>query len=53
LEGWSWIDSFYFVVVSLTVIGYGDFAPTTPNTKLITILHVLSRAILLLLMFAI
>lgn len=51
LEGWSWVDSFYFVVVTLTTIGYGDFAPTQPITKLITIFYGLNGVILLLMLF--
>jgi len=27
-EGWHWIDSFYFAVVTLTTVGYGQFVPT-------------------------
>jgi Na+/H+-dicarboxylate symporter len=50
LEGWSWLDSIYFVVITLTIIGYGDFSPTTPLTKLITIFYGLNGVILLLML---
>ncbi len=37
VEGWSYIDSVYFTVVTMTTIGYGDIVPTTNVGKIITI----------------
>ncbi len=51
LESWSWLDSFYFVVITLTTIGYGDLHPTTPVTKLITIFYGINGIVMLLLLF--
>ena len=51
LEGWSWIDSFYFVIITLTTIGYGDFTPSTPLTKLITIFYGINGVVVLLTFF--
>ena len=51
LEGWSWLDSFYFVIITFTTIGYGDFAPSTPVAKLISIFVALNGVAILLLLF--
>jgi len=34
-EGWSWLDSLYFVSASVTTVGYGDVAPKTTEGRLI------------------
>ena len=42
LEGWHFIDAFYFVSMTATTVGYGDFTPTTKLSKIITIIYSLS-----------
>lgn len=42
LENWSLVDSFYFSVVSLTTVGYGDFTPTSSLTRIITVFYILN-----------
>jgi hypothetical protein len=41
LEDWTWIQSFYFSVVTLTTVGYGDLHPTTDTSRLIASLYIL------------
>jgi len=40
LEGWSWVDSFYFSSIAGTTVGFGDLVPTTDAAKLFTVAYV-------------
>lgn len=42
IEGWRWLDSFYFSSTSLTTVGYGDLAPKTDIGKIFTIFYIFS-----------
>lgn len=33
-EGWSWLDSYFFTVVTLSTVGYGNLVPTTVAGKI-------------------
>jgi len=41
VEGWGWLDSLYFTVITLTTVGYGDFSPQTPIGKIFTMIYLL------------
>lgn len=41
VEKLSWLDSFYFTVVTLTTVGYGDISPTTTAGKVFTMAYLL------------
>jgi len=40
LEGWDYLDSLYFSVITLTTVGYGDFSPQTRGGKIFTIFYI-------------
>src|SRR5271157_5924615 len=37
VENKSWIDAFYFIIVTMATVGYGDVHPVTVGGKIFTI----------------
>ncbi|MAU54154.1 MAG: potassium channel protein [Roseovarius sp.] len=42
VEGWSWIDSYFFTVVTLSTVGYGNLVPVTVVGKIATTVLIIS-----------
>lgn len=34
VEGWTWVDAYYFTVVTISTVGYGDLTPVTDVGKI-------------------
>lgn len=41
VEGWRVLDSLFFVIITITTVGYGDLTPQTDLGKLFTIVLIL------------
>ncbi len=39
IEDWTTIDAFYFSVMTMSTVGYGDLVPTTTIGKIFTIIY--------------
>ncbi|MFP4327355.1 MAG: potassium channel family protein [Paracoccaceae bacterium] len=39
-EGWSWLDSYFFTVVTLSTVGYGSLVPETVAGKIGTTIFI-------------
>lgn len=42
VEGWSWVDSYFFSVVTLSTVGYGNLVPVTTLGKIGTTVFILT-----------
>ncbi|MDT8304656.1 MAG: potassium channel protein [Anaerolineae bacterium] len=41
VEGWSWVDSLFMTVITLTTVGYGEVQPLDPAGRLFTVVLIL------------
>jgi voltage-gated potassium channel len=42
VEGWSWLDSYFFTVVTLSTVGYGNLVPATVLGKIGTTVFIIT-----------
>ncbi|WP_239059671.1 potassium channel family protein [Ruegeria sp. PrR005] len=52
VEGWSWIDSLYFSVTTMSTVGFGDLSPTTSAAKLFTVFYIFAGVGIFVALFA-
>eukprot|EP00656_Telonema_subtile_P024998 TRINITY_DN27134_c0_g1_i2.p1 TRINITY_DN27134_c0_g1~~TRINITY_DN27134_c0_g1_i2.p1 ORF type:complete len:410 (-),score=89.70 TRINITY_DN27134_c0_g1_i2:51-1280(-) len=45
-EDWSFVDSLYFVIVTITSVGYGDLLPSDTGSKMFTVVYILATGCL-------
>ncbi len=41
-EDWTIIEAFYFCIVTVTTVGFGDLSPTTAGTQIFTVIYILT-----------
>lgn len=42
IENRSFVDAFYYIIVTMATVGYGDIVPTTPAGKIVAILLIIT-----------
>ena len=47
MTDYSWIDSLYMTVITITTVGFGEVKPLDPETKIFTIFLILTSVIIL------
>ena len=52
VEGWSWTDSMYFSVTTMSTVGLGDLSPETVLGKLFTVIYIFVGVGVFVLLFA-
>lgn len=41
IEGWTWLDSAFFAVTTISTVGYGNLVPETTPGKIVTMAYIL------------
>lgn len=41
VEGWSWVDAYFFTVITLSTVGYGSLVPATVLGKIATTIYII------------